>query len=168
MTAPDEGGSSGLLRLPPLHDPRELFELRRVGPVPGWVQLVLVAGMFVATVLLCYAEYRAKNTTFGIAGPAFNALVAPIYEELIFRGWILGRLAHRRSPALAIVVSSLLFGLLHLRNVFWLDTDVLVRTMLFTGLVLGPLLGWITLRCRSVWPAVILRYANNLLYFLKP
>lgn len=32
--------------------------------------------------------------------------------------------------------------------------------------VLSPVLGWITLRCRSVWPAVILHDANNLTYFL--
>ena len=31
--------------------------------------------------------------------------------------------------------------------------------------VLGPILGWVTLRCRSVWPAVILHYANYLTYF---
>jgi membrane protease YdiL (CAAX protease family) len=150
-----------------LDDPRALFELRRVGPVPAWVQLLLVAGGFVATVLLTHAEYRAHGTVFGFPGPAFNVLVAPIYEELIFRGWILGRLAHRRPAWLAILVSSLLFGLLHLRNIYWLDTATLVRSMLSSGLVLGPLLGWITLRCRSVWPAVILHYANNLTYFLR-
>jgi membrane protease YdiL (CAAX protease family) len=157
----------GPLRLPPLEDPRALFELRRVAGLPAWLQLVLVAAGFVATVLLTHAEYRARGTSFGVAGPAFNVLVCPIYEELIFRGWILGRLAHRRPAWLAIAVSSLLFGLLHLRNIFWLDTGALVRSMLFTGVVLGPLLAWVTLRCRSVWPAVILHYANNLTYFLR-
>ena len=159
--------AAGPLRLPPLDDPRELFELRRVGPVPAWAQLVLVAALFTATVLLCHAEYRARGTSFGIAGPAFNALVAPIYEELVFRGWILGRLAHRRPALVAILVSSALFGLLHLRNIFWLDTGTLVRSMIFTGAVLGPVLAWVTLRFRSVWPAVILHSANNLTYFAR-
>jgi len=155
------------LRLPPPGDPRELFELRRVGPVPAWLQLVLVAGGFTATTLLTHAEYLAHDTSFGVAGPAFNALVCPIYEELIFRGWILGRLARARSPWRAIVVSSLLFGLLHLRNIFWTEPEPLLRSMLYTGLVFGPVAGWLTLRCRSVWPAVILHYANNLTYFLR-
>ena len=154
------------LRVDAPDDPRTLFEVRRIGPVPAWCQIVLVALLFVATVLLTHDEYLARGTTFGFAGPGFNVLVAPIYEELIFRGWILGRLARARSATLAIVVSSLLFGLLHLRNIFWLDTPALLRSMIFAGAVLGPILGWVTLRCRSVWPAVILHYANNLTYFL--
>jgi membrane protease YdiL (CAAX protease family) len=28
-------------------------------------------------------------------------------------------------------------------------------------------LGYAALRCRSVWPAVILHYLNNLTYFLR-
>jgi len=148
-------------------DPRVLFEFRRIGFVTDWVQVVLVVGLFLATVFLVHHEYRTKGTSFGVAGPGFNVLVCPIYEELIFRGWILGRLARWRSPAVAIVVSSVLFGLLHLRNIFWLDAGSLVRSVLFTGGLLGPILGYVALRCRSVWPAVILHYLNNLAYFLR-
>jgi membrane protease YdiL (CAAX protease family) len=155
------------LRIEPLEDPRSLFELRRVGGVPARLQLALVVGLFVATVLLTHAEYRAKGTSFGVAGPAFNALVSPIYEELVFRGWILGRLARHRGPLLAILVSSALFGILHLRNIFWLDAETLLRVMVYTGAVLSPVLAYVTLRCRSVWPAVILHYANNLAYFVR-
>ncbi len=156
------------LRIEPWQgEPGEIFEFRRIGFVPAWIQVVAVAGLFVATVLLTHAEYRASGTVFGFPGPAFNVLVNPIYEELVFRGWILGRLARARSAATAVAVSSLLFGLLHLRNIYWLDTATLVRSMLFAGLCLGPLLGYVALRCRSVWPAVILHYANNLLYFAR-
>lgn len=148
-------------------DPRTLFDFKRIWILPAWLQVILVVGSFIATVFLTYAEYRAKGTTFGFAGPAFNVLINPIYEELIFRGWILGRLARHRSPFVAIAVSSLLFGILHLRNIFWLDPEVLVRSMMFAGLLLGPFLGYVTLRCRSVWPAVILHYINNFSYFLR-
>jgi len=154
------------LRVDAPDDPGTLFEFRRVGPVPAWCQVALVPLLFVATILLTHAEYLAKGTTFGFGGPGFNVLVAPLYEELVFRGWILGRLARARTATVGLVVSSLLFGLLHLRLIFWLDTPALVRTMIYAGLVLSPVLGWITLRCRSVWPAVILHYANNLTYFL--
>ena len=156
------------LRVEPLaEDPRSLFEFKRVWILPAWSQVILVVVLFVAMVLLTHAEFRAKGTSFGIAGPAFNALVNPIYEELIFRGWILGRLERARGAVVAIAVSSLLFGILHLRNIFWLDTEALVRSMLYTGLVFGPVAGYLTLRCRSVWPAVCLHYANNLTYFLR-
>lgn len=156
------------LRIDPLEeDPRTLFEFRRVWGVPAWLQIILVVGLFVATVLLTHAEFRAKGTSFGFPGPAFNALINPIYEELVFRGWILGRLARHRTAPFAIAVSSLLFGILHLRNIFWLDTEALVRVMVYTGAVMSPVLGYVTLRCRSVWPAVILHYVNNLSYFLR-
>jgi membrane protease YdiL (CAAX protease family) len=147
--------------------PISLLEMRRIGIVPAWVQLAMVVGLFVATVFLCHAEYREKGTTFGYGGPAFNVLVNPIYEEIIFRGLILGALVRSRSAATSIAVSSALFGIFHLRNVFWLDTGTLVSIVLFSGAVIGPVLAWLTLRCRSVWPAVILHYLNNLFYFVR-
>lgn len=143
-----------------------LLEFRRVWVFPVWVQASLVVGLFVATVLCTYAEFRDKGTVFGFDGPAFNVLFNPIYEELIFRGWILGMLARRHSSIVAIAVSSLLFGLVHIRNIYWLDTGSLIRTMAYTGLVLGPILGYVTLRFRTVWPAVILHYLNNLAYYI--
>lgn len=161
-------GLSRALSLRPWEgDPRDLFEVRRIGIVPGWVQVAAVAGLFTLTVLLTHAEYVRRGTAFGFAGPAFNVLVNPIYEELIFRGWILGRLARWRSNGPAIVVSSLLFGLLHLRNIYWMETGALVGTMASAALLTGPLFAYVALRCRSVWPAVILHYANNLTYFLR-
>ena len=135
--------------------------------MPAWFQVLAIVGLFVTAVFLSHAEYLAKGTSFGFAGPGFNALVNPIYEELIFRGWILGRLARWRSALVAIAVSSLLFGILHLRNIFWLDASALLRMVVYAGCVIGPLLGYVTLRCRSVWPAVILHYMNNLTYFLR-
>jgi membrane protease YdiL (CAAX protease family) len=156
------------LRLPPWQgDPRELFEVRRLGPLPAWAQVAAVAGLFTATVLLTHAEYRRAGTTFGFAGPGFNVLVAPIYEELIFRGWILGRLARRGGNGLALAVSSLLFGLLHLRLVFWLEPGALAVNMASAALLTGPLFAWVTLRTRSLWPAVVLHYVNNLTFFLR-
>jgi membrane protease YdiL (CAAX protease family) len=153
-------------RAGPLAANQSLLEFRRFWVVPVWLQVALVAGLFVMTVLLTNAEYRRHGTVFGFAGPAFNVLINPIYEELIFRGWILGRLVRYHSNTVAIIISSLLFGLLHLRNIYWMDTHTLVHTMAYTGLVLGPLLGCVTLRLRTVWPAVILHYLNNLAYYL--
>ena len=149
-------------------DPQQsLFEFRRVGIVPPWAQVVLVVAMFVTTVFATHAEFRQKGTVFGYPGPGFNALICPIYEELIFRGWILAQLVRRHPNWLAIAVSSLLFGILHLRNIYWLETSRLVGNVLTAGLVIGPVLGYVALRCRSVWPAVILHYANNLAYYLR-
>ena len=151
-------------RVDPQRD--SLVEFRRAGVVPVWVQASLVVGLFVATVLCTHAEFREKGTVFGFPGPAFNVLINPIYEELIFRGWILGLLARHHSSLPAIAISSMLFGLVHIRNIYWLDAESLICTMAFTGLALGPILGYVTLRFRTVWPAVILHYLNNLAYYV--
>jgi membrane protease YdiL (CAAX protease family) len=160
-------GLAGALRLPPRDPGREsLFEFRRAGPCPVWLQVLLVIGVFVANVLLTHAEYRAHGTAFGYPGPATTMLVVYIYEELAFRGWILGQLERRLPAWAAIAASSLLFGLWHLRNIPWLEPARLAGLMAYTGLVIGPLLGWVTLRFRSLWPAAILHGLHNLARYL--
>ncbi|MCI0587132.1 MAG: CPBP family intramembrane metalloprotease [Planctomycetes bacterium] len=151
-------------RVDPVRD--SPFEFRRVWIFPAWAQATAVVGLFLATVACTHAEYRSKGTAFGFPGPPFNMLVSPVYEEWIFRGWVLRRLVRNHSNTVAIGLSSLLFGLLHVRNVYWLDTGALVRTMAFTGLLLGPILAYVTLKTRSLWPAVVLHYVNNLGYYL--
>ncbi|HKB15723.1 MAG TPA: CPBP family intramembrane glutamic endopeptidase [Planctomycetota bacterium] len=157
----------GALRIGKVHPDRDtLYDFKRVGRVPAWAQASLVVGLFLATVACTHAEYRSKGTAFGFPGPAVQMLVSPIVEEWVFRGWMLGRLVRNHSNTFAIGISSLLFGLLHVRNVYWLETGALLRSMAFTGLVLGPFLAYVTLRCRTLWPAVVLHYANNLGYYL--
>jgi membrane protease YdiL (CAAX protease family) len=145
----------------------DLFEFRQCWRIPGWAQVVMVVALFVLTVYLTYVEYIAKGTCFGFPGPAFNVLFNPIYEEFIFRGWILGALARHHSNRFAIVGSSILFGIVHIRNIFWLEPFQLASMMIFAGLITGPILGYVTLRCRSVWPAVMLHYLNNLSYYVR-
>lgn len=57
-----------------------------------------------------------------------GCLVAPIIEEIIFRGLIIGRLFINK-PYIGIVVSSVVFGLLHFSNIF------LAPMYIFSGLV---------------------------------
>jgi len=154
------------LRLPPLDPERDsLFEFRAVGRVPAAAVAAAVVALWVATVFLTYGEYREHGTVFGYAGGAFYLLFAPLLEELVFRGWILGQLRRRHSVVFGIVVSSLLFGLLHVRNIYWTPPADLARQMAYTGLVFGPVAAWVTLRCRSLWPAVVLHQLNHLWYY---
>ena len=71
-------------------------------------------------------------------------LIAPVTEELLFRGVILGAFANRYRPWTAITVSALLFGLMHLNPY-----------QFFGAFALGLVLGWLRLRTRSLWPCVI-------------
>lgn len=76
-------------------------------------------------------------------------LLAPVFEELMFRGVLLQALtAWGRLPAL--IVTSVLFGLAH-------GPVQSLSTVMF-----GWALGWLALEFRSVWPPIILHLSFNL------
>ncbi|MDO4702454.1 CPBP family intramembrane glutamic endopeptidase [Tannerella sp.] len=82
-------------------------------------------------------------------------IAAPVFEELIFRGIILDGLLKRYSPTKSILVSSLLFGLVHLNP--W---------QFVTGFIIGFFSGWVYYRTRSLSFSIIIHAAANLSGFL--
>lgn len=82
-------------------------------------------------------------------------VAAPILEELIFRGIILDGLLKKYSPIKSILISSLLFGLVHLNP--W---------QFITGLIIGIFSGWVYYRTRSLSISIIIHAAANLSGFL--
>jgi hypothetical protein len=82
-------------------------------------------------------------------------IVAPVIEEILFRGIILRGLLANHSKALALGSSALLFGLTHLNP--WM--------IIPTGLI-GLILGWIYLKTKSVYLCMFCHSFNNLLVFL--
>lgn len=80
-------------------------------------------------------------------------LLAPVLEELLFRGAIQG-LLRAWGPRLAMAVTAVLFTLVHTR--LW-DLPAV--------LVLGFSLGYVCEVSRSVRPCIILHAANNLFAF---
>jgi uncharacterized protein len=78
-------------------------------------------------------------------------VLAPLVEELVFRRTILARLARTRSPAFAIVTSTILFTLPHgysplgLVSIFW------------SGLVFA----WAFQRTGNLWPGVVAHAYGN-------
>jgi membrane protease YdiL (CAAX protease family) len=92
---------------------------------------------------------RATPLTLALAVLVVGGL-APVGEELFFRGFMLTRLRQVWSAGPAILVTALAFGLIHGE---W------VHGLLATGI--GLYLGLITERSGSVIPAVICHVANN-------
>ena len=77
-------------------------------------------------------------------------LLAPVGEELFFRGYMLTRLREAWRAGPAILVTALAFGLIHGES---------VHAVLAAGI--GLFLGFVVERSASVWPAVICHVANN-------
>lgn len=78
-------------------------------------------------------------------------IAAPILEELIFRGIILDGLLKKYSPTKSILISSLLFGLVHLNP--W---------QFVTGLIIGIFSGWVYYKTRSLSLSIIIHASANL------
>ena len=88
----------------------------------------------------------------------FIALViaAPVLEELIFRGIMLDGLLRIYSPTKAVIVSSLLFGLIHLNPAQFVG-----------GALVGGFMGWVYVHTRSVMATILIHAAFNLTAFTE-
>lgn len=75
---------------------------------------------------------------------------APIAEEFVFRGVLLQRWAIRWNLPVGIVLSSLLFGLLHINNPLGLTMFGVVMALLY-------------IRTRSLWAPIIAHALNNII-----
>jgi uncharacterized protein len=78
------------------------------------------------------------------------AVVAPVCEEIAFRGYLQRSVVLRRGPAAGIAAAALLFATLHLDPVRFPAL-----------LLLGAVFGWISWRSGSTWPAIAAHAANN-------
>jgi membrane protease YdiL (CAAX protease family) len=90
----------------------------------------------------------APLTTLGLL--LAGALVAPVCEEVFFRGFLLPGISRAMPIWAAVIVSSLLFGVAH------------VDLGSFAPLVvIGLLLGVVRWKTRSLWPSIFLHTLNN-------
>jgi uncharacterized protein len=92
----------------------------------------------------------------GVLGFIMIVIAAPICEELIFRGIILDGFLKRYNPVKSIVVSSLLFGAIHLNP--W---------QFVAGTVIGIFAGWVYYRSRSISYCMIIHAFCNLIAFVS-
>jgi membrane protease YdiL (CAAX protease family) len=146
---------------------RALSLARRPAPrLLGLALLVGVAGSFAAGALMAIGSlllprrwlelFDAVTQLFDrprgerIALALMAATLAPFWEEVAFRGWLLSALRTRFRIGAALAASGLLFAFMHLDPVR------------FPALVpLGVVFAWLTWRSGSLWPAVVAHGTNN-------
>ena len=78
------------------------------------------------------------------------AVTPAICEELAFRGFILSGLARGGRLAIAVGVSSLMFGIIHM-----------IPQQAFNAALLGLVLGLLAIYSRSLFPAMAFHFCNN-------
>ncbi len=93
---------------------------------------------------------------YKIAGFITVCILAPIIEEILFRGILLrGLLQKGISPIIAIFLSSFLFGLAHMNPWQFLGAGLL-----------GAVFGYVYYRTKSLWICMFLHALNNTISFI--
>ena len=82
-------------------------------------------------------------------------IVAPVVEEILFRGYILDAIRELHGDVVAVLGSSVLFGLLHI--------EPYVVGMATLG---GIVYGIVRIRSGSLWPCIVSHMVWNFLAFL--
>jgi len=147
------------------------FGLRgtRVGPFVGWTVVAFVA---FAVFGLVYSELvdigpqetlpdalGADNGLLAlIAAAALVTIVAPIAEEVFFRGYVFGALRNWKGMWVGALLTGILFGAIHLGSA----PDVRYLPILA---VFGFVLCLLYARTRSLYPCIVLHAINNCIAF---
>lgn len=77
-------------------------------------------------------------------------VLAPLVEELVFRGWLLRQLQRRMGPRVGVAVSAIAFGAIH----SWPAGAA-------ANMIFGLFLGWLAMRTRTLWPCIAAHAASN-------
>jgi hypothetical protein len=97
-----------------------------------------------------YTLFQEVTVGSGWVGLFVVAGVGPLVEELLFRGVILGGLLSHYRARWAIIGSAVLFGAVHLNP--W---------QFVPAFGMGLVGGWLVVRTRSLWPAVVFHMSYN-------
>lgn len=101
-------------------------------------------------------SFEASYALTSAGNPIVNfiavAILAPIVEEVFFRGLIYTRMRKGMSAKAAIILSSLVFGLAH-GEIIWI----------LSAFSMGVVLAWVFEKTGSLLPCIIIHAVNNTL-----
>ncbi|HRQ86644.1 MAG TPA: type II CAAX endopeptidase family protein [Candidatus Saccharibacteria bacterium] len=142
---------------------------------PSWLDLLLAPSSFIvyalasslilalATSLLPFIDIdQVQDVGFSQLSAGYELLlafialviVAPVAEEILFRGYLFGKLQKHVPVWVAILITSLLFGIVHGAWNVGIDTFVLGIVLCLLRVISG-----------SLWPSILLHMMKNGLAF---
>jgi len=138
-------------------DWRRALPLARVGPVLlGWSLLCLLFFLLAELAWISLIDRTLglpkMDDPLPMIGVLGLVLGASLGEEVLFRGYGLARIRELGGERRALVLSALAFAIGHIHLVKLPGT-----------FLIGLFLGWLVLRTGSLWPAILVHFANNLM-----
>jgi membrane protease YdiL (CAAX protease family) len=122
-----------------------------------WKSLILYF-IFVCLGLAIFVSLGITKYFHSVKSPIIFFLVTPLVEELLFRGWIYGKL--RKLALYPVLGSALLFGLHHLQYFGYHPTRFALFQITYT-FFLGLLFGLMRKKSGSVYPSLFTHILIN-------
>jgi membrane protease YdiL (CAAX protease family) len=117
--------------------------------------LLLMAAVFMS--FIPETNLDETNETVAVWNPTMKLLMlvvlAPFFEEIVFRWYLFNKIAVKGSPLKATLLSSLIFGILHFENA--------VPTS-----IVGIVLCVVYAKYKNLFPCIIIHLFNNVLVFI--
>ena len=140
-----------------------VFSFKQIGFLTPQIQIIIIGSLIAVAFFTQLIQYIKTRKVYGHYPWRIYIFFSSIYEEIVFRGFILFGLLLFFSPVLSVIISSALFGLWHLRNHKWQKGRETLHQVLYTGLIFGPIASIITIWTGTIWITVILHYIHNLI-----
>lgn len=142
-----------------------------VAGVTPLAQIRIIVLLYLATIAWSYFERTHTWKVFLHYPLVVTIFLAPLYEEIIFRGYIQRAMVRYFWITSGIVQTSIMFGLWHCKNIIRLSPLDLLQQVIYTGLVIWPALGYLAYKTKTIRPGVIIHFCNNIIvgmmaYFL--
>lgn len=142
------------------------LNLQLIGIGNKWVEEISVGFIF-GVVLISFA-YFYPNFIIGYPQSTADEFiivggVAPIVEEISFRGVLMNILDKNMPFLFALILSSALFSLFH-----WKAYGLAMSSAFVGAFIFGVVAGLITKWRKSIIPAIILHATFNLYLLIKP
>ena len=120
--------------------------------------ICIVMALFLGVLNLDFSLILSYPTEGSVGWFIFIYAVIPaLWEEMTFRGVILNAVMEKYNEKIAILVSSLLFGLFHFTNLLFEPLELVFFYFIMSTLY-GIAWGYLVVKCGTVIPSIIAHY----------
>ncbi|MBU2629203.1 MAG: CPBP family intramembrane metalloprotease [Proteobacteria bacterium] len=130
---------------------------------------ILLTSFFLCYMILPYAlnvdlkyqQLEMQRVLWSLLSSIYSAIEVPFFEEILFRGVIQTYFCTKLSSIkdgniIAIIITSLLFGLLHYS---------FINTSFSPHFIHGFVFGWLYYKTKNIWSPILVHSFNNFLFY---
>lgn len=133
-----------------------------------WLMIAIVLPILVSAFYLLFVNGTLEKNELALdsklsllsAGIFFTGFGAGIVEEMVFRGVMMSAIEKKSNKKVAIIIPSLLFGIVH---IIGMDFELLSCTMVvIAGTMVGIMFSLIASKTKSIWNSAVVHAFWNI------